>query len=150
MALVPAIAGAAETPQYGGVLKIIDMAEGAQPIGAPWAVRGIDSKLQKPVLEGLLREDVKGNYHPWLATDWEIDQANNAITLNLRKGVKFHDGTDFNAKAAAWVIDRSIKAKMLRGFKSVSVIDDYTIQVKTAEFQNNFLNGLASSPCNAR
>ncbi len=138
----------AETPQYGGVLKIIDMAEGAQPLGAPWAVRGIDSKLQKPVMESLIREDYKGNYYPWLATSWKIDQDNNTITLPLRKGVKFHDGTDFNAEAVKFVIDRSIAEKMARGFVSVDVIDEYTVRINTEPYQNNFLNTLASTPCN--
>lgn len=27
-------------PQYGGVMRIVDVAEGAQPIGAPWEVDG--------------------------------------------------------------------------------------------------------------
>jgi peptide/nickel transport system substrate-binding protein len=147
--LLPAVTSAeSEKPQYGGVLKIIDLAEGAQPIGAPWAVRGIDSKLQKPVLEGLLREDAQGNYHPWLATSWDIDQVNNTITVFLRKGVKFHDGTDFNAEASKFVIDRSIAEKMARGFNSVDVIDEHTIRINTEPYQNNFLNTLASSPCN--
>src|SRR5208282_3075834 len=66
-------AKAAPAPQYGGVLKIIDTAEGAQPIGAPWEVSGIDSKLIKPAVESLVREDINGNYHPWLATSWKID-----------------------------------------------------------------------------
>jgi peptide/nickel transport system substrate-binding protein len=137
----------AATPQYGGVLKIIDTAEGAQPLGTPWEISGIDSKLVKPVLEPLIREDIKGNYHPWLATSWKIDQAKNTITLSLRKGVKFHDGTDFNAKAAKWTMDQSINAKMLKGFKSVDVIDDYTIRVNVDTYQNNYLNLLASTQC---
>ena len=106
--LAPAIAGA-ETPRYGGVLKIIDMAEGAAPLGSPWETRGIDTKLQKPVLEGLLREDVSGKYYPHLATSYKIDQANNTITLTLQKGVKFHDGTDFNAQAVKWCIEKGIE-----------------------------------------
>jgi peptide/nickel transport system substrate-binding protein len=145
--LSPAITSAkAAQQQYGGVLKIIDMAEGAQPLGAPWLVRGIDSKLQKPVLETLLREDVKGNYYPWLATEWKIDQANNTITLPLRKGVKFHDGTELKAKDAKFVLDESIKAKWAPGFLKVDVVDDYTIRINIDKWQNNYLNILASSP----
>ena len=145
--LVAQSIGAAAQPQYGGVLKIIDVAEGGQPIGVPWETSGIDTKLQKPYLESLIREDVKGNYHPWLATGWKIDTAKNTITLNLRKGVKFHDGTDFNAKAAKWAIDMSIEAKILKGFLSVDVVDDYTIRINVDKFQNNYLNLIATQRC---
>jgi len=145
--LLPAMTSA-QTPQYGGVLKIIDLAEGAQPLGTPWKVRGIDSKLQKPVLESFIREDVTGSYHPWLATEWKIDQEKNTITLFLRKGVKFHDGTDFNAEAAKWAVDKAIEAKQVKGFLSVDVVDDYTIRVNVTKYQNNYLNLLASSMCN--
>ena len=139
---------AASQPQYGGVLKIVDVAEGAQPLGSPWDVRGIDSKLMKPVIESLIREDINGNYHPWLATEWKIDQAKNTITVSLRKGVKFHDGTDLNAKAVKWCIDQAIEAKQVKGFLSVDVVDDYTIRVNVDKYQNNYLNYLASSMCN--
>ncbi len=148
MTLLLSIAPMAETamqPQYGGVLKIIDTAEGAQPIGAPWEVSGIDSKLQKPAVETLLREDIKGDYHPWLATAWKVDAAKNTITLSLRKGVKFHDGTDFNAKAAKWCLDQSIAAKQVKGFLSVDVLDNYTIRINVDRYQNNFFNYLSSS-----
>jgi peptide/nickel transport system substrate-binding protein len=143
-------AGAAskETPQYGGILKVVDVVEGAQPIGAPWEVRGIDSKLVHPVLDALIREDASGNYHPWLATEWKIDQTKNTITLPLRKGVKFHDGTDLNAKAVKWTLDHAIEAKLVQGFQSVDVVDDYTIRINVDKYQNNYLNLLSSSYCN--
>jgi peptide/nickel transport system substrate-binding protein len=141
-------AGAASNPQYGGVLKIVDVAEGAQPIGAPWEVRGIDSKLIHPVLDGLIREDINGGYHPWLATEWKIDQAKNTITLPLRKGVKFHDGTDLNAKAVKWTLDHAIEAKLALGFQSVDVVDEHTVRINVDKYQNNYLNYLSSSFCN--
>jgi peptide/nickel transport system substrate-binding protein len=145
--MAPAMAtdAKADTPRYGGVLKIIDIAEGAQAIGAPWEIMGIDVKISKPVIETLLQEDIKGGYHPFLATAWKIDTARNTITLPLRKGVKFHDGTDFNAKAAKWCLDQSIKANVVKGFLSVDILDDYTIRVNVDKYQNNFLNFLASS-----
>ena len=145
--LLPAVTSAetASQPQYGGVLKIIDVAEGAQPIGAPWEVRGIDSKLQTPFLDTLVREDANGKYYPWLATGWKIDTVKNTMTLTLRKGVKFQDGTDFNAGAAKWCVDQSIKAKAVKGWLSVDVVDDYTIRINCDKYQNNFLNFLASS-----
>ena len=45
----------AASPQYGGVMKVVDMAEGAAPIGAPWENNTIDTKLMGPVVETLLR-----------------------------------------------------------------------------------------------
>jgi len=133
------------TPQYGGVLKIVDLSEGAQPIGAPWQVRGIDSNLMRPAVESLIREDITGNYHPWLATEWKIDQTKNIITLSLRKGVKFHDGTDFNAEAVKWCIDQAIEAKVVKGFRSIDVLDEYTARINVDQYQNNMLNLLAGS-----
>jgi peptide/nickel transport system substrate-binding protein len=148
MLLVGTGARAATQPQYGGILKIIDVAEGAQPIGAPWEVRGVDSDLMKPAIESLIREDMKGGYHPWLATGWKIDQAKNTITLSLRKGVKFQDGTDFNAKATKWCIDQAMAAKAVSGFLSVDVVDDYTVRINVDKYQNNYLNLLSAAACN--
>jgi peptide/nickel transport system substrate-binding protein len=138
-------AGVAEQPQYGGVMKIIDVAEGAQPLGAPWEVMGVDSDLMKPAIETLLREDSKGGYHPWLATSWKVDTARNTITLSLRRGLKFQDETDFNAGTAKWNLDQMIKAKTVKGFLGVDIIDDYTIRINVEKYQNNFLNFLSSS-----
>jgi peptide/nickel transport system substrate-binding protein len=43
---------------------------------------------------------------PDLAESWEADSAGTAWTFKLRSGVKFHDGTDFNADAVCFNFDR--------------------------------------------
>jgi peptide/nickel transport system substrate-binding protein len=48
---------------------------------------------------------------PELAEEWEISQDGKQITFNLRKGVKFHDGTDFNAEATCFNLDRWFNMK---------------------------------------
>ena len=51
-----------------------------------------------PALETLLRADAQGVLIPWLATAWKEDPTNKAITLTIRQGVKFHDGTTLDAQ----------------------------------------------------
>ena len=46
----------------------------------------------------LVRKDLKGVTSPELATDWSGNADATEWTFNLRKGVKFHDGSDFDAE----------------------------------------------------
>jgi peptide/nickel transport system substrate-binding protein len=84
------------------------------------------------------RPDEKGVWgsQPGLALSWE--QQGNVATFKLRQGVKFHDGTEWNAKVAKWNLDRMLthtksQAKTYMGFidpaKGVEVVDDYTIKI---------------------
>ncbi len=70
-----------------------------------------------------------------LAADWPT-VSNNGLeyTFKLKKGLKFSDGTPFNAKIVKYSIDRVIKlqgdpAWLVSDFvKEVKVIDDYTVK----------------------
>ena len=46
------------------------------------------------------------NVIPSLATDWESNEDGTVWTFHLREGVKFHDGTDFNADAVVFNFER--------------------------------------------
>ena len=43
---------------------------------------------------------------PALATSWEVLDEGKTYVFHLVEGVKFHDGTDFDAEAAKWNFDR--------------------------------------------
>ena len=72
---------------------------------------------------------------PDLAESWTISPDGMLVTFKLRKGVKFHDGTPFNADAVKFCWDRMLKAdlsaagkyKTYANLDSVKVIDDYTV-----------------------
>src|SRR3979490_2917179 len=68
--------------------------------------------LGYPIFEGLVlwdltRTDQLAELRPGLAERWEQDPADNKTWIfHLRRGVKFHDGMDFNADAVIWNLDR--------------------------------------------
>jgi peptide/nickel transport system substrate-binding protein len=82
---------------------------------------------------------------PGLATDWKIAEDKLTWTVNLRKGVKFHDGTDFNAEAVVFQFDRIKKKEFefydadmaalnsgnIQELASYRAIDPYTVEFKT-------------------
>jgi ABC-type transport system substrate-binding protein len=65
-----------------------------------------------PIFEPLVAWDLSSAdtpavLRPGLATSWEADPADpTRWTFNLREGVKFHDGSDFNADAVIWNLER--------------------------------------------
>jgi ABC-type transport system substrate-binding protein len=142
--------GAAEpsgTPRYGGILKIGD----SRPttfLGYPQKmVSGYVKRQVAPAIESLFRLDKDGQTVPWLATGWKMDSSAKVITLTLRKGVKFHDGTDFNAEAAKWNLDQAITTKQFGSvlIDSVDVVDPYTIRINLKQRDNTLLGMLGFS-----
>lgn len=45
---------------------------------------------------------------PWLATGWEVKDGGRRFIFKLRKGIKFHDGSDFDATAVKFSFDRAV------------------------------------------
>ena len=71
-----------------------------------------------------------------LAESWEWNDDSTVLTFKLRQGVKFHDGTDFDAADVKYNIDWQLdpvneapNAGPLGPVGSVDVVDDYTLQV---------------------
>jgi peptide/nickel transport system substrate-binding protein len=101
-----------------------------------------------PCIERLLIWDETGLLEPYLAKSWEWSADRMSITMNLQEGVKFHDGTDFNAEAVKFNLDRVIATPLetwLKTFESIDVIDDYTIRINLEEFDNTALYDLAAT-----
>lgn len=150
MTLVPAGQGAGQ-PQTGGTLIY---AAGADPDSLDPA--NTDSNpgeaIGRMMNNFLVRFDAKLNLVPDLATKWSQSTDGLTWTFTLRKGVKFHDGTPFNAEAVKYNFERFLgPEKPLKSslhipiIKSVEVVDEYTVRFHLKVPFAFFLNNLAHS-----
>ena len=134
-------------PRYGGTFKFSDVWDGVS-IGYPSKnSRFFAFRQVTPAIETLLRSDRTGKPVPWLVTGIKENAAAKTITLTLRKEVKFHDGTDFNAEAVKWNLTQSMSVKSpgTEKLMSVDVIDDYTVRINLTEWDNTVISNLAQA-----
>jgi peptide/nickel transport system substrate-binding protein len=136
--------------QYGGTLKVIDLTHPRSNLGYPaGATARMHPFLSYPCVESLLRVDEKGLNIPWLATGWQWSTDKKSLTLTLRKGVKFHDGTDFNAAAVKFNLDLFLPPSTrteLQYVQSIDVVDDYTVRLNLKQYDDLLLTYLNPIP----
>ena len=103
------------------------------------------SIFQQPCLEPLLEESIDGTFSARLATDWKVASDGSSVTFTLRKGVKFHDGSDFNADVVKWNFDLEIPTGKPSNidWASVDVIDPYTVRVNLKKWTNSTLSNFS-------
>jgi peptide/nickel transport system substrate-binding protein len=118
-------------PQYGGTFKVITTALPAN-IGYLPTMASDGQNRSSMWAERLMDVDINGDIVPCLAESWSTSPDGLSVTFNIRKGVKFQDGTDFNAEAARWNFQQALDAKALpdgQFVKSFDVVDPYTLKV---------------------
>lgn len=125
--------------------------------GLTLALSGIDphvdasSELGIPltsVYDTLIYQDLDGSFVPGLAERWEVSEDRLVYTFYLRQGVRFHDGTPFNAQAVQFNLNRianpetrSRKARgMLGPYDHTEIVDDYTVKIHFREPYAPFLD----------
>ena len=97
--------------KYGGIYKVAIAVGPATPFGYPPEGAADSFTLNLPAVEKLAHFMADGSLEGVLATSWDVDIDGKSITLHLRKGVKFHDGSDFNAEVCKWNLVNQMEAK---------------------------------------
>ncbi len=98
------------------------------------------------------RDRETGEFTPWLAESYEnIDDT--TWRLKLREGISFTNGEPFDATSAKYTIDRILAdpQALVHGqwtfISEVKIIDDYTIEIHTAEPEPAFLSKISATGC---
>jgi glutathione transport system substrate-binding protein len=106
--------------------------------------------VQKTMLQGLVGFDKEMKVIPVLAENYSVNDNATEFTFKLRKGIKFHDGTPFNAEAVKANLDRLtdpnstlIRSSLFKVVKETIVIDEYTVKVILSEPFGAMINTFA-------
>jgi peptide/nickel transport system substrate-binding protein len=145
-------ASSAAGPKYGGTFTYVTAQGPGGPFGISWLASGGSSFGMQFAMNTLLREMADGSITPFLAESYDVvtETAIPSVTLHLRKGIKFQDGTDFNAAAVKWNLQQemqpaSLNIRSTSNWKSVESLDDYTVRVNLKVWQNTAVNAFANA-----
>ena len=110
------------------------------------ATASIDSMLTMNVFEALTTVAENGEVLPNLATSWDVSEDGLTYTFTLAQGVKFHDGSDFNADDVVFSFNRAMAEDSVNPSKgifkpvaSVTALDPSTVEIKLTNKDAFFL-----------
>jgi len=117
----------------GGTL-VLGAALAAQPWDLAEAGLGDNIQYYEPVFDSLVRLNPQGDPEPYLATSWSYDSARTVLTMHLRTGVKFTDGTPLNAAAVRANLlhtetGSNEAASMLKSITGVDAVNPTTVTI---------------------
>jgi peptide/nickel transport system substrate-binding protein len=145
----PAMAAPGEMPKRGGTLRAVVQNDFVTmwPMitTGPTAMMCFDTLVNwRPGADG------RWGPQPGLAESWEL--SDNAAVFKLRRGIKFHDGSDLNADAVKYNVDlwmkhpKSIAKSNLRTVSTenpAEVVDDYTVKINLTAPAGSLLSALS-------
>ncbi|HWJ34521.1 MAG TPA: ABC transporter substrate-binding protein [Steroidobacteraceae bacterium] len=110
----------------------------------------ISEALYGNVFEGLVQFSADGSVLPQLAESWVLSPDGLTYTFQLRQGVRFHDGTPFDAEAAKYSLDRVLapdsvnpQKSRLQAIRGIEVIDAHTLRLSLSRRSGGLLQSLA-------
>ncbi|MDT4761454.1 ABC transporter substrate-binding protein [Sphaerochaeta sp. PS] len=126
--------------------KVIRIAEQVPGLITPGVWDGQVFSMNSSMYEYLVEINVgTGQLDPVLATDWSTTDGKD-WTFHLRKGVKFHDGSDFTSKDVQYSLERTqdptighLKKQDFSVVQSIETPDDYTVIIHLKESRPTFV-----------
>ncbi|MFE8643613.1 glutathione ABC transporter substrate-binding protein GsiB [Sphingomonas sp. NCPPB 2930] len=147
MALAALAASGSVLAAGNAVLAIYQQPETLDPYNTNTT---ITTAVTKSFYEGLFQFDKDLKIKNVLAESYEMSKDGLVYTFKLRQGVKFHDGTDFNAAAAKATLDRAmdpanrlLRANQFNQVAKVEAVAPQTLRITLKEPFGPFINTLA-------
>jgi len=110
----------------------------------------LSQAMAKSFYEGLYGFDKDMKMIPVLADSYDVSKDGLVYTIKLKKGIKFHDGTDFKADAVKANFDRVTNPEnklkrygLYSNIAKTEVVDDYTARITLKTAFSAFINNLA-------
>ena len=101
------------------------------------------------IFDTLVWKDREGNIIPMLVENWDYDESSNTFNFKLRKGVKWHDGEEFDASDVIFTfkyIDKNPWVWVDSSFiDSVKKINDYEVSITLSQKYAPFLSNIAGT-----
>ncbi len=146
----------------GGDTKLQDTQEVSKiVVGIPQDFDSLDPHISQAsgteevmfnVFIGLVMPSPDGELIPALAERWEINEESTDFTFYLRKGVLFHDGSDFTADDVKYSFDRvcgkiegernAWRSTYADVIKDVVIVDDYTVTIHLKKSDARFMSSM--------
>ncbi len=134
----------------GGTMKVI-MRSAVSVVGLPWeGSGGAPHRMVETAFDFLVRYDQNYNFQPRLADSWDIAPDGKSVTFHLHPGIKFSDGTPFNAAAVKANLElyapNGVRTPSLKKITSYDIIDDLTIRLNLSAFDSTLMIDLGDGP----
>ena len=148
-----AASSAAAKPKRGGTLTalITSVWPTLDPAGSTITP---NEAVWQPEFEPLFWTTATGVQQPWLALGAKTTNGGLTITIKLRTGVKFQDGTPFNAAAVVYNLNRyaspSVASECVAYFNvmtSATVVSKYVVQIQLSQPDSGFVPLLGAYQC---
>lgn len=141
-------APAGKAPVYGGTLREI-WYNGPRVLSYLPEMGPADEQAVMPAVEKLMEYNANKEIVPFLAESVTVAKDGKSITFKLRRGIKFHDGSDFNAEAAAFNYQLAKDTKRLQfdnKLEKIEIVDPYTLKFHITQFTNQLLHSYGWVP----
>ncbi len=130
-------AAAAEQPQHGGTLAV-SLPNDAKSLDPTFQINFTERQPLYLIFNTLVGLAPDFGIVPELAERWEMQDNGRLLVLHLRSGVRFHDGTAFDAKAVKWNLEHRMddavnspsRAQLTELIDAIDAPDDSTVAIK--------------------